>query len=140
MPRTDCYLNFMGNTEEAFNFYKSVFGREFSYLVRYKDTPEAERLSPADQEKLMHVSLPIGEHSTLMGTDTLESMGDKLIFGTNMSISVSVDSKEEADKIFNGLSQGAKVDMPIQDMFWGDYWGMLTDKFGVQWMVNFSNG
>ncbi len=140
MPRTDCYLNFMGNTEEAFNFYKSIFGREFSYLVRYKDTPEAERLSPADQEKLMHVSLPIGEHSTLMGTDTLESMGDKLIFGTNMSISVSVDSKEEADKIFNGLSQGAKVDMPIQDMFWGDYWGMLTDKFGVQWMVNFSNG
>lgn len=139
MARLDPYLNFPGNTEEAFNFYRSVFGGEFSAVMRFGDTPGCEemQLSEDDKNKIMHISLPIGE-SILMATDSLDSMGQKLEFGNNSFISFSPDSKEEADRIFNGLADGGTVHMPIQDMFWGDYWGSLTDRFGVNWMVNFA--
>lgn len=137
MAAINPYLNFLGNTEEAFNFYKSVFGGEFLAVNRFKDTPEGDKLSAEDKEKLMHIALPVGNGNVLMGTDALESMGHTLTFGNNFSLSISADSKEEADKIFNGLSEGGDVEMPLQDMFWGAYFGMVNDKFGVKWMVNY---
>jgi PhnB protein len=137
MATINPYLSFMGNTEEAFNFYKSVFGGEFTGIQRFKDIPEGDKMSAEDQEKIMHVALPIGGGNVLMGTDTLESMGHSLTVGTNISLSISADSKEEAEQIFNGLSEGGKVEMPLADAFWGAYFGMFADKFGVQWMVNY---
>jgi PhnB protein len=138
MPLLNPYLNLPGTTEEAFTFYKSVFGGEFKSVVRYKDTPEAEKLTPQDRNKLMHISLPIGKDNLLMGTDVLESMGQKISTGDNIHLSVHTESKAEADRIFKALFVGGKVDLPIGDMFWGDYFGMGKDRFGVQWMVNFS--
>lgn len=137
MLRFDIYLNFGGNAEDAFNFYKSVFGGEFSSLQRFKDTPEAEKLSAEDQEKLMHIALPIGNGMTLMATDALESMGQNLIVGNNYSININVNSKEEADQIFKKLSEGGKIEMPLETTFWNAYFGMFSDKFGIQWMVNY---
>jgi len=131
------YLNFPGTTEEAFTFYKSVFGGEFTILQRFKDTPEATKLSPEDQEKIMHVSLPIGEGVTLMATDALESMGQKLTVGDNVSIYLNTDSKDEAKRIFDDLSAGGKAEMDLQDTFWGSYFGFFRDKYGIQWMVNY---
>lgn len=136
MVKINIYLNFKDNTEEAFSFYKSVFGGEFLMLQRFKDTPDASRLSKEDQEKIMHIALPVGD-SILMGTDAPESMGFKLTQGDNFSISISAESKEEADSLFSKLSSGGKVEMPLQDMFWGAYFGMLKDRFGIKWMVNF---
>jgi PhnB protein len=137
MATINPYLNFNGNTEEAFSFYKSVFGGEFIVLQRFKDTPEKERLSPADQEKIMHVSLAIGKGIVLMGNDVLESMGQKVMLGNNLYLSVNAETKEEANKLFNGLSEGGKIEMPLQDTFWGAYFGMFTDRFGIKWMVNY---
>ncbi len=137
MATLNPYINLPGNTEEAFNFYKSVFGGEFTTLQRFKDTPEASKLSLADAEKLMHVALPVGHSNTLMGTDALESMGHKVTMGDNYSLSLEADSKEEADKLFNGLSAGGKVEVPIADAFWGAYFGMVDDQFGVKWMISF---
>jgi PhnB protein len=137
MATLNPYLNFNGNTEEAFNFYKSVFGGEFITLQRFKDTPEADRVAPADKDKIMHISLPIGKGNILMATDAVESMGHKLTVGNNFSLSLSAESEKEADKIFNGLSAGGKIDVPMSKMFWGAYFGMFTDKFGIQWMINY---
>ncbi|OGM99671.1 MAG: glyoxalase [Candidatus Yanofskybacteria bacterium RIFCSPHIGHO2_01_FULL_39_8b] len=134
------YLNFNGKTEEAFNFYKSVFGGEFTTFQRFKDTPEASKMSKEDGEKMMHVALPIGRGNTLMATDALESMGHKLIEGNNYSLSLSTESREETEKLFKGLSEGGKIEMPLADAFWGAYFGMFKDKFGIQWMVNFDTG
>ena len=138
MKAINPYLNFPGNTEEAFNFYKSIFGGELVGLTRFSDTPEGGKLKPNEKEKLMHVSLPVGKNNILMATDALESMGHKVTPGTNFHISITADSKEEATKFFNGLSKGGKVTMPLADTFWGDYFGMLTDKFGIQWMINYT--
>lgn len=135
MATVNTYLNFNGNTEEAFNFYRSVFGGEFVTLQRLKDTPDGGNLAESDKEKIMHVALPIGGN-VLMGTDVLESM-PPVIFGTNSSICISPESEEEAKKLFDGLSAGGKVDMPLEKMFWGALFGFFTDKFGVQWMVNY---
>jgi PhnB protein len=131
------YLNFYGNTEEAFNFYKSVFGGEFLTLVRFKDIPEGDKMSASDQEKIMHIALPVGKNTILMATDMLESMGHKLTLGNNFSLSVSPESKEEADKFFSKLSDGGKVTMPMENAFWEAYFGMLTDRFGINWMINY---
>ena len=139
MATMNPYLNLAGNTEEAFNFYKSVFGGEFASFMKFKNMPESEKMSPEDQEKIMHVSLPISEGHILMGSDSLESMGQKLNMGNNFYISLSPGSKEEADKLFNGLSEGGKVEMPMQDTFWEAYFGMFADKFGVQWMINYQH-
>jgi PhnB protein len=137
MATLNPYLNFKGNAEEAFNFYKSVFGGEFTNLQRFKDTPEGDKLSTADKEKIMHVALPIGKGNVLMATDAIESMGHKLTVGNNFHISISPDTKEETTKLFNSLSAGGNVTVPLQKMFWGATFGMFTDKFGVQWMVNY---
>ncbi len=138
MATINPYLNFLGNTEEAFNFYKSIFGGEFAVLQRFQDTPQSGNVAVADKSKIMHVALPIGNGNVLMGTDALESMGHTLNMGNNISLSINVDSKAEADRIFNGLAAGGKVTMPLADMFWGDYFGMCNDKFGIQWMVSYN--
>jgi PhnB protein len=137
MATVNPYINFMGNTEEAFNFYKSVFGGEFYMVVRFKDTPEAERVPAHEQNMLMHISLPIGNGCVLMGTDALESMGHTITPGTNFSLAVGAESEAEADKIYKALSEGGKHTMPMQKTFWNAYFGMLTDKFGIMWMVSF---
>ncbi|MES2431104.1 MAG: VOC family protein [Bacteroidota bacterium] len=131
------YLNFPGNAEEAFNFYKSVFGGEFAMVQRFKDTTAPGELSAEDGEKMMHIALPLGNNNVLMASDVLESKGDKFIEGNNIYLSINTDSKEEADKLFNGLSAGGQVELPMADMFWGDYFGMLFDKFGIKWMISF---
>ena len=138
MPSINPYLNFSGNTEEAFNFYKTVFGGEFANLMRFRDTSEAEKIPENELDKIMHIALPIGKHNILMATDFLESMGHKLKEGNNYSISITAESREEADKLFNGLSEGGKVTMQMADMFWGDYFGMFNDKFGIQWSISYT--
>lgn len=138
MATLNTYLNFLGNTEEVFNFYKSVFGGEFSNIQRFSDIPEmADQLPEEDKNKIMHVSLPVGKNSVLMGTDALESTGHTLKFGDNFSISISTETKEEAEIIFAKLAAGGQIKMPLQITFWGEYFGMLTDKFGIQWMMSF---
>jgi PhnB protein len=137
MKTVNPYLNFNGNTEEVFNFYKSVFGGEFAMVQRFKDTPEKDKVPAQDQDKIMHIALPIGKGNVLMATDALESMGQKLKAGNNYHLSISADSQDEATHLFNGLSAGGKVMVPLAKMFWGAYFGMFTDKFGTQWMVSY---
>lgn len=136
MIKINPYLNFNGNTEEAFNFYRSVFGGEFKILQRFKDTPEAGKVPEADRDKIMHIALPIGDGNILMATDALESAGQKLTEGNNFSLALSAGSEAEADKLFNALSDGGKVIMPLGRTFWGAYFGMVNDRFGIQWMVD----
>ncbi len=141
MARVGTYLNFTNNTEEAFNFYKSAFGTEFEGvgIMRFKDvppSPEMPPLSEADQNLVMHVSLPIFSGHLLMGTDAPESMGFKVNSGNNVYINLQPDSREETNRLFNALSAGGEVQQELQDMFWGDYYESCHDKFGVQWMFN----
>lgn len=132
------YLNFPGNTEEAFNFYKSVFGGDFIGGVnRFVNTPEGDKLSATEKQKVMHVALPIGKANMLMATDALESMGQTVTAGNNIHLSVSTESEAEADKIFLALAKGGTITMPMDHMFWGSYFGMCTDKFGISWMVSY---
>ncbi|GAA6767416.1 VOC family protein [Flavobacterium sp. CGRL1] len=137
MAAINPYLMFNGTCEEAFLFYKSVFGGEFPYIGKYKDAPaeEGEKLSEEALNRIMHVSLPIG-NTILMGSDSHPRYGD-VGFGDNFSISINTESTEEADRIFNGLSAGGKVEMPMDNTFWGSYFGMFKDKFGINWMVSF---
>lgn len=130
------YLNFKGNTEEAFNFYKSVFGGEFAMVQRFKETPEADKVPEAERNLIMHIALPVGSN-ILMGTDATESMGFTLVEGNNFSLALSTESEEETDKLYKKLSQGGKETMPPSKVFWGAYFGMLTDKFGIQWILSF---
>ncbi len=137
MARINPYLTFNGNCEEAFTFYKSVFGGEWM-MMKFKDVPPGPGMPDASAGNLvMHVSLPISKETSLMASDANPAMGPPVTMGQHLSLSVGVDSKEEADKIFNGLSAGGKITLPIQDMFWGAYFGMLVDKFGFIWMVNY---
>jgi PhnB protein len=136
MAVANIYLNFLGNTEEVFDFYKSVFGGDYTMVMRFKDTDEAPKLPEADQNKIMHIALPIGGN-VLMGTDALESLGQKLTMGNNFSISIHTDTKADADKFFDGISSGGKVTVPMADTFWGSYFGMCIDKFGIQWMISY---
>ncbi|MFB9845152.1 VOC family protein [Mucilaginibacter ginsenosidivorans] len=137
MTIVNSYLNFSGNTEEAFNFYKSVFGTEFSALVRFKDGPGGDKMSPENADKIMHIALPVGNGNLLMATDMIESMGQILKTGNNFSLSITPGSEEEALKFFNGLSEGGTIEAPFKKEFWGAYFGMFLDKFGVRWMINY---
>jgi PhnB protein len=130
------YLNYNGNAEEAFNFYKKVFGTEFKMVQRFKDVPGGDKVAAEDQNKIMHISLPIGNDNYLMASDSLESMGQQLKEGNNFYISLEADSKEEAKKLFDGLSSGGKIEMPLEDAFWGAYFGVFKDQFGIQWMIS----
>lgn len=138
MTKLNAYLNFAGNAEGAFKFYQSVFGGEFRAVTRFKDMPmQGVNIPKKDENKLMHISLPIGKDDVLMASDVLESLGHKLVVGNNVSISIFPDSREEADRIFKALSAGGKVEMPLGNQPWGDYYGGFTDRFGVRWMVDY---
>lgn len=140
MARVSTYLNFSGKTEEAFNFYKEVFRTEFEGgMMRFADVPsEAEKVSEAEQNLVMHVTLPIYPGYYLMGTDAPESLGMKVASGNNTYINVEPDTREEADRLFAALSEGGVIEMPMEDMFWGDYFGSFVDRFGICWMINCS--
>lgn len=140
MARTSTYLNFNGSTEQAFAFYRTVFGGEFiGGINRFKDIPATPDQPPAPTDTahmVMHVELALLGGHILMGTDAPESMGFTVNQGNNVHINLEPDSRAEADRLFNALSIGGTADMPMQDMFWGAYFGSLTDKFGIHWMVN----
>lgn len=143
MARVSTYLNFVRNTEEAFNFYKSVFGGEFENngIMRMGDIPPQEGMPPMaeeDKKLVMHVELKILDGHSLMGTDAPESMGFKLTTGNNVHINLQPDTRKETKRLFDALSKDGTVTMELQDMFWGDYYGSCTDKFGIQWMFNCS--
>lgn len=138
MAHLDPYLNFNGNTLEVFNFYKSVFGGEFQTIMTNKDVPDEYKGMASSDDFVWHISLEITPGNYLMGSDTPDSMG-KATTGTNVSISINTDSKEEADRLFKGLSAGGTTVMPMGRAFWGSYFGMFTDKFGIQWMVSFGD-
>ena len=139
MAQINPYIHFNGNAEEAFSFYQSVFGGEFAMLVRFKDMPGDPNHAIAESEanKIMHIALPIGKHSMLMASDTPEFMGKHNENETRSKISISAESREEAEKLFHGLSAGGRVEMPIADSPWGSYFGMFRDKYGIEWMVDF---
>lgn len=137
MPLINPYINFNGNAEEAFNFYKSVFGGEFARIMRFKDISSPEfPVAENDANKIMHIALPIGKN-ILMANDVPESMGLVNENENRSKISISAESREEADKIFIGLSAGGNIEAPIGDSPWGQYFGMFRDKFGIEWMVDF---
>lgn len=132
------YFNFMGNSEEAMKYYKSLFGGEFTIFSRFKEMPGAEKMSLADQEKIIHISLVVNKHTTFMATDFLESMEQKLMLGNNSHVCIQCETEAEANKFFEGLSKGGKVEMPMNKTFWGAYFGMCVDKFGISWMINYT--
>jgi PhnB protein len=129
------YINFDGNCEEAFNFYKSVFGGEFTDLNRYNGMPDSSEMSAADANRIMHVALPIGGGSVLMGSDSPPGMGGEAI-GSNIQISIQTSDDAETDRLYNGLSANGQITMPLDKTFWGARFGMWVDKFGIQWMIN----
>lgn len=138
MAQLNPYIHFNGNAEEAFNFYKAAFGGEFDRFVRFKDFPNPEPALPEEEaNKIMHVSLPISANGFLMGSDVPSFMGTVNEAENRSKISIAADSKEEADKLYNALSAGGNVEMPIQDSPWGSYFAMFRDKYGIEWMVNF---
>lgn len=136
MPQVNPYITFKGTCEDAFNFYKSVFGGEFQYIGRFGEMPDGDKMPEEAKNLIMHVSLPISNETILMGSDSSEAFGQVTTVGNNISVSINTDSKEEATRIFNGLSEGGKVTMPLELTFWGAFFGMFTDKFGINWMVN----
>jgi len=138
MATVNTYLNFNGNCEAAFNFYKSIFGGEFTYIGRFGEMPQGadEAISDAEKNKIMHVSLPIG-NTLLMGSDTGGAWAPTFVQGNNFSISINAENKAEAKTLFDAISQGGQITMPLADTFWGAYFGMLTDQFGINWMMNF---
>lgn len=140
MTSVNAYLTFNGTCEAAFNFYKSAFGGEFPYLGRYKDMPptDGKTCPPGEEDKIMHVSLPIGD-TVIMGSDSSDAFGHATVMGNNIALSINVGSKAEADRLFGMLSAGGQVTMPLEDTFWGAYFGMFTDKFGIHWMINYDS-
>ena len=143
MATVNIYLNFPGNTEEAFLFYKSVFETEFygQGIMRFKDVPPSDDMPPLPEEltnKVMHVGIPILGGHMLMGSDACKEMGFNVNMGNNVYINLQPDTREETQKLFKALSEGGKIEQELQDMFWGDYYGACTDKFGVMWMFNCS--
>lgn len=138
MPQINPYIHFNGNAEEAFTFYKSVFGGDFAMVMRFKDLNIPGGITTeSEADKIMHIALPIGKHNILMGSDTPIALGTHNLNETRSKISVTAESKEEADSLFNGLSEGGQVEMPIADSPWGSYFGMFRDKYGIEWMVDF---
>lgn len=137
MATINPYLNFDGKAEEAFTFYQSILGGEL-FIQKMREAPGTEQLPEEEKNLVMHAALPIG-NNVLMASDCLKSQGHVLHVGNNNYISLSPDSRQEADRVFNALVKGGTVEMPLQDMFWGDYFGSLKDRFGVQWMINYNN-
>lgn len=141
MATINPYLTFDGTCEEAFEFYKTIFGREFQFSGRFSEmppNPEMPEMSEEDKNKIMHISLPISSETVLMGSDVIN--GDDLVKGNNCTISIHCDTIQEVDQMFLGLSNGGKVTMPLNKTFWGSYFGMFTDKYGIHWMISCQNG
>ncbi|MDQ3461082.1 MAG: VOC family protein [Deinococcota bacterium] len=139
MKKVNPYLNFGGNTEEVFAFYKSVFGGEFLSVMRFRDLSDnAMNVPEEDQDKIAHIALPLGKDNMLMGTDTLESLGQSLRVGNNFYLVLEAESAEEAERLFNALSEGGQIEMPLQKTEWAEKYGICADKFGVQWMVDYT--
>lgn len=138
MTTINIYLTFNGNCAEAFTFYKSIFGGEFSYISQFKDIPATENyvIAAEDANRIMHVSLPISKETILMGSDTSTQMQNDFVVGTNFSISVSVENKDEAQRIFDALAENGFIIMPLSKTFWSPCFGMCKDKFGINWMVS----
>lgn len=134
MPFLNVYLNFEGTAEKAFLFYKSIFGGEFSAFSRFGEMPGEAPFPPEFSERILHVSLPVGEHCVLMGSDCPPDF--KGIAGNLFNVSISIDDRKEASRLFHALSEGGEIIMPLEDTFWNAYFGMVRDQFGVQWMVN----
>lgn len=141
MSLVNIHIAFNGNCEEAFNFYKSIFGGEFSMVSRNTDIPEGvpSPTSPGEADKILHIALPIGEHNQLMGCDMPQAFG-KADRPNSYNVSIHTDSKEQTEKYYNALLEGGKVNMPLDNTFWGSYFGMVVDKYGIQWMVSYDKG
>ena len=142
MATVNVYLTFNGNCMEAFDFYKSVFGGEFPYVGKFGEMPPQKgmpEMSEADKNKIMHISLPISQETMLYGSDTGGEWASNFVEGNNFSLSLNTNSREETEKLFNALSAGGKVTMPLANTFWGAYFGMWQDKFGINWMVNYDD-
>ena len=139
MAAINPYITFNGSCEEAFDFYKSVFGGDFAFKGRFNEMPADDKnpLPESETNKIMHVSLPIGGGTVLMGSDTMEGYGPPLVVGNNITISINADSKSEADKLYKALSEGGATNMPMADTFWGSYFGMLTDRYNINWMISY---
>ncbi|MEZ4989597.1 MAG: VOC family protein [Saprospiraceae bacterium] len=142
MTTINVYLTFNGNCETAFNYYRSVFGGEFASVNRFGGMPLADghQISPEEQNRIMHISLPISNETILMGSDTVGEGAANFLVGNNFAISIRTNSKKEADQLFDQLSAGGRVTLPMDQTFWGDYFGMLTDQFGINWMISFTPG
>lgn len=141
MATVNVYLAFNGNCEEAFRFYHSVFGGEIPYMGRFGDMPPQEGMPPLDdaaKNRIMHVSLPISEETMLLGSDTMPGK-EPFVAGSNFSLSLNAGSREEAQALFSRLSEGGEITMPLQDTFWGAFFGMWKDRFGISWMVNYDD-
>jgi PhnB protein len=141
MATVNVYLTFNGNCREAFDFYKSVFGGEYPYIGTFGEMPPAEgqEVKEEDRDRIMHVTLPISQETLLMGSDSGSDRAAQLVMGNNFSVSINAESREEAERLFGRLSAGGKITMPLSDTFWGAYFGMLTDRFGINWMVNYDD-
>lgn len=141
MATVNVYLTFNGNCREAFDFYKSVFGGEYPYIGTFGEMPPAEgmEIKEEDLNKIMHVTLPVSAETILMGSDAGSDQASQLTMGNNFSISINAESREKADHLYTGLSAGGKTTMPLSDTFWGAYFGMFTDRFGINWMVNYDD-
>ena len=137
MVSVNPYLLFNGQAEAAINFYKSVFGGELSDFNKFKDMPDGDKLSAVEQELIMHASFPLSDGSVLMVSDSLPSQNSTITTGNNFQLSIACESEDEATQLFNALSVGGNIIMPLAKTFWGAYFGMLTDKFHVSWMVNY---
>ncbi len=143
MTTVNVYISFNGNCKEAFDFYKDVFGGDFSYVGTFGEMPSQEGMPPvpdSEKDKIMHIGLPISKETSLMGSDTSGAFGQPAVIGDNFSVSILTDTKEEADRLFGALSDGGKVTMPMSDVFWGSYFGTVKDKFDINWMISVEQG
>jgi PhnB protein len=140
MTKVNPYISFNGNAEEAFTFYKSVFGGDFETVMRWGDNPQCAEMSDADKNKVMHIAINVGD-SVIMGSDHVGGPdGEPFKPGNNFTIAIAPDGRGDADRLFAGLSAGGRVFMPMTDMFWGGYFGSFSDKFGIRWLINQNNG
>ena len=138
MPTLHPYFNFDGKAEEAFLFYESVFGTKIAMISRMNEAPGLDDLPENERNRVMHVSMPINDKTILMASDILPSKGHKYVEGTNINISITPESREQADEYFNKFAAKGTVDMPMADAFWGDYFGMVTDEFGIKWLISYN--
>ncbi|MCA9919166.1 MAG: VOC family protein [Anaerolineales bacterium] len=140
MTAITAYVNYNGNCEEAFNFYATVFEGSSLNFDRFSSMPNADQMPQSDQNKIMHAALTLGNQGLIMGSDVLQGMGGEVVFGNNFGLTLQPDSEAETIRLFNALSAGGNVTMPLEKTFWNATFGMFTDKFGINWMINYDHG